>query len=122
MSGTGPNLLQKSAISVARRLGVAVPQSSMALGTASSVLRWLAGVFATCSATCSSVRQPSTPSKLAISERLPGGVADDELGFGFLGGPRWREAARAHFLQSSSSRRFVAGGVRVLYITPPQRR
>ena len=44
------------------------------------------------------LRQPSTP-RLAISERLPGAVADDEVGFGFLGGPRWREAARAHFLQ-----------------------
>ena len=52
------DFLQKAAISVARRLGMAVPQSSMALGTASSVLRWLAGVFATCSATCSAQSTP----------------------------------------------------------------
>jgi hypothetical protein len=37
------------------------------------------------------------------------------VGFGFLGGPRWREAARV--LQSSSSRRFVASAVGFLTFT-----
>jgi hypothetical protein len=55
-------------------------------------------------------------SRLADGEFF--GIADDEVGFGFLGGPRWREAAEAHFLQSSSSRRFAAGAAGFLDLHP----
>ena len=34
--------------------------------------------------------------EIDVSERLPVGVADDEAGFGFLGGPGGREAALGH--------------------------
>jgi hypothetical protein len=54
-------------------------------------------------------RRPGSSSKIDIGERLTGLILHDETGFAFLDGPRRREAALGHLLQSSSASRVTAG-------------
>jgi hypothetical protein len=55
--------------------------------------------------------------EIDICERLTGLILHNETGFAFLDGPRRREAALGHLLQSSSASRVTAGAAEFLTFT-----